>query len=230
MHLALLLAPYCLLLYSLLLTLHGGIEMDRIVRPLWKGVAFALLFLVVASCAAIPRLTVTYGLPARTGEYTGKTVFLAVQDGRQSRETMGSGAREHFGAPVSLALAVRRGGEEGRALGVFDLPMLLEEAFKRRVEQAGLQVSSESRSADAEISILLKDFFLDLLGRKWRFVMAYEARLVRDGKVLSTQTISGNGERLKLYGHKQADEVVTEVFTDTLNQFDPQRLLRQAGF
>jgi len=70
---------------------------------------------------------------------------------------------------------------------------------------------------------------LDLVDRKWLFAMSFEARLIKEGRVLSSQTISGNAERLKIYGYGQADEVVTEVFTDTLNQFNPDRLLRLAG-
>jgi hypothetical protein len=204
--------------------------MDRIMRALFKRGAVVFLLLGIIACAAIPRLNVTYGLPSKAGEYSGTPVFLTVQDNQPTREILGSGARKDFGgAPVSLALAVRRGAEEAHGVGVFDLPMLLREGFKRRIEHAGLEVSPERRAGVAEISILLKDFFLDLVDRKWRFVMAYEARLVKDGKVLSSQTINGNAERLKIYGHKQADEVVAEVFTDTLNQFDPNRLLRRAG-
>ena len=39
----------------------------------------------------------------------------------------------------------------------------------------------------------------------WYIFINFNTRLVKDGKVLSSQTISGNGERLKVYGHKQAD-------------------------
>jgi hypothetical protein len=184
----------------------------------------------IMSCAAIPRLNVTYRLPTTPGKVQPTPVHLSVQDERQSDELMGRGARKDFGGiPVSMALNVKRGEEEVHGVGVFELPMLLKEGFARRIEQAGFDVSSERRSGQAEISILLKEFFLDLVDRKWRFAMAYEARLVKDGKVLSSQTISGSAERLKIFGHKQADEVVAEVFTDTLNQFNPGRLLQLAG-
>lgn len=204
--------------------------MDWTKGALLKKGAVLFLLLGIISCAAIPRLNVTYRIPQKAVQYKGTPVFLTIEDVLKGREIMGSGARKDFeGAAVSIALAVKRGDEEEHGVGVFELPMLLREGFKRRIEQAGLEVSSERRAGIAEISILLKDFFLDLAERKWRFAMSYEARLVKDGKVLASQTISGNGERLKIYGHKQADEVVTEVFSDTLNQFDPERLLRQAG-
>ncbi len=203
--------------------------MERIMETSFEKLAVLLLVLGIISCAAIPRLTITYGLPAKAGGYKGTPVFLTVQDQQQNREILGMGARRDFeGAPVSLAFAVKKGDEESQGIGVFELPMLLREAFKRRIEQAGFEVSSE-RGAYPEISVLLKDFFLDLVDRKWRFSMAYEARLIKDGKVLASQTINGNGERLKVYGYKQADEVITDVFTDTLNQFNPERLLRQGG-
>jgi hypothetical protein len=203
--------------------------MDRIMGALFKRGAVLFLLLGIISCATIPRLTVTYRLPP-AGQYRGTPVFLTIEEQQPGREILGMGARKDFGgSPVSLALAVKRGDEEGMGVGVFELPMLLREGLERRIKQAGLEVSSEKRPGVPEISILLKDFFLDLVDRKWRFAMAYEARLIKDGRILATQTISGNAERLKLYGYKQADEVVTEVFTDTLNQFDPGRLLRQGG-
>ncbi len=194
-----------------------------------RGVVLCIVFGLVG-CAAIPRLNVTYRLPPTTGQPRSMPVYLTIEDERKSEEIMGSGARKDFGGtPVSIALNVKSGEEEGHGVGLFELPMLLREGFARRIKQAGFDLSSERRSGDAEISIALKDFFLDLIDRKWRFAMGYEARLIKDGKVISSQTISGNGERLKIYGHKQADEVVAEVFTDTLNQFDPDRLLRKAG-
>lgn len=205
--------------------------MDLKMRPLCRRGAVLLMIFGLVGCAeALPRLNVTYRLPSTTGQARPTTVYLTVQDERRSQQIMGIGAREDFkGLPVSISLVVKRGEEEGHGVGLFELPMLLREGFLRRIEQAGLDVTSERISGQPEISIVLREFLLDLVDRKWRFAMGYEARLVKDGKVLSSQTISGNGERLKVYGHKQADQVVTEVFTDTLNQFNPGRLLQQAG-
>ena len=59
--------------------------------------------------------------------------------------------------------------------------------------------------------------------------MAYEARLIQDGDLLAKQMISAEGERLKLIGQTQADELLSEIFTDTLNKLNLDQLFRQAG-
>ncbi|RJR44275.1 MAG: hypothetical protein C4576_13140 [Desulfobacteraceae bacterium] len=194
-----------------------------------RGAVF-LLAMGLMGCAAIPRLNVTYKLPPTTGQTSSEPVYLTIHDERSYEEIMGVGARKDFGeTPVSISLAVKTGEGEGHGVGVFEMPMLLKEGFSRRIQRAGLDLSQERRSGQPEIAIVVRQFLLDLVDRKWRFVMDYEARLIKEGKMLASQSVSGNGERLKLYGHKQADEVVTEVFTDTLNQFDPIRLFHLAG-
>lgn len=204
--------------------------MDWNMGALCRRGTVVLLVIGFIGCAAIPRLNVTYKLPPSAGTTRSTPVYLTIQDERRSAEIMGVGARQDFGGTVdSISLAVKTTEGEGQGLGVFELPMLLKEGFSRRIERAGLDVSQERRSGQPEIAVVLKEFLLDLVDRKWRFVMAYEARLIKEGKVFASQSISGNGERLKLYGHKQADEIVTEVFTDTMNQFNPNRLFQQAG-
>jgi hypothetical protein len=192
--------------------------------------AVLLLSSGILSCSSIPRLNVSYELPPGSAQRVGTPVFLSVQDDRANKETFGMGARREFGAPeASISLTLRSGDGEGQSLGIIDIPMLLKEAFQRRIAKAGLDVLPEKRSRDPEITILLKTFSLDLVDRKWLFDMSYEAQLSKEGRVVSTQTITGKGERMKIYGYKQADDVVTEVFTDELNQFDAAKLLRQGG-
>lgn len=192
--------------------------------------AVLLLSSGILSCTSIPRLNVSYQLPSSSAQRVGPPVFLSVQDKRANQETFGMGARREFGGPeASITLTTRSGEGEGQNFGIVDIPLLLRETFQRRLEKAGLDVLPEKRSRDLEITILLRTFSLDLVGRKWLFEMSYEAQLSKDGRVVSTQTISGKGERMKIYGYKQADDVVTEVFTDTLNQFDAARLLKQGG-
>ncbi len=59
--------------------------------------------------------------------------------------------------------------------------------------------------------------------------MDYEAKLVKDRKELAKQMISGQGERLKLVGRRQADIILGEIFTDLVNKANMSRLFRQAG-
>lgn len=192
------------------------------------GAALLTSFGILA-CAALPRLDLNYRLPAKTQEL-GRAACLSVEDDRSSRESFGPGARREFGGPdASISLTISRGGGEGQTLGIYEVPALMREAFGRRLQQAGVRVLPDRRPGELEISFQLKTFHLDLVDRKWLFEMGYDARLLREGKVLTTQSIHGKGERLRIFGTKQAEDLLTEVFTDALNQFDAARLFRQAG-
>jgi len=172
---------------------------------------------------------VTYRLPGKTTEADSKAVFFTAVDERPTKDVMGSGAQREFGETQSvLSFAVAEGGGKGVEVGIFEVPVLVKEAFRRRLEQAGILILPDRGPGQIELCVAVRDFFLDLAERKWLFRMSYEARLLKDGKVLATQTISGNGERMKIFGKDQADEVVSEVFTDTLNQLNVGRLLDQA--
>lgn len=196
-------------------------------RPCRLGILLLLLFL--ASCATLPYLNLTYRLPSGKSEMTGRHVSLAVEDERRARPIMGAGALEEFGSSETVSFAIAEGGGPVSRMGIYDYPQLIKEAFRKRLEHAGITVVSGGEPAEAEISIAIREFFLDLVNRKWLFRMGYEARLVKDGRILATQNISGEGERLKLLGRDQAEEIVGEIFTDTLNQLNPRRLLVQAG-
>ena len=194
--------------------------------------ALWILFLLalMASCASIPYLTVDYRLPPQTDELKGKKVFLAFEDARAGKDIIGDGARKaftNFSGNISFSLA--RGNEPGFRMGVYDLPSLFMEAFKKRLETLGLKVLSERERGQVEVVIVLKEFLLDLIGRSWKITLDYEARLVRDKRVVAKQMISGSAERLKLVGRKQADVVVSEIFTDVMNKLDVGRLFEQAG-
>jgi hypothetical protein len=77
--------------------------------------------------------------------------------------------------------------------------------------------------------IVLKEMVLDLFNRKWMVSIGYEAQLVKHGKAISKQMINGQAERLKVIGRKQADMVLTELFTDVVNRLDVPRLFQKAG-
>ncbi|MEW6666595.1 MAG: hypothetical protein AB1512_15420 [Thermodesulfobacteriota bacterium] len=197
-------------------------------RSCWAGMLFLLLFLLV-SCSSLPYLNLTYRLPTGKSETSGRRIALGIEDERRARAILGAGAMEEFGSTETFSFALAEGRGAASSLGIYDYPQLVKEAFKRRLEHAGIGIVSGGERAEAEISIGIREFFLDLVNRKWHFRMAYEARLIKNGRILATQNISGEGERMKIFGRDQAEELVGEIFTDTLNQLNPRRLLDQAG-
>ena len=203
----------------------------KIINQARKHFLFILSVLVVmVSCATIPYLTVNYRIPPRSGELKGKRVYLGFEDIRKVKTIFGKGAQkefENFSGNFSFSLA--RGDEPGFKIGVFDLPSLFQEVFKRRLENLAVEVIPERKKDQIEVVIVLKKFLLDLIGRNWVVTMDYEARLVKDERVAAKQMISGQAERVKLVGRKQADTVLGEIFTDMVNRVDVGRLFLQAN-
>jgi len=196
-----------------------------------KILSFLLLTGIIFACSPLPHLNVTYRLPFKTDELKGKTVYLDFQDDRDVEDIIGGGAKKEFaGFSGNISYSLARGNEEGFKIGVFEIPALFKEVFKKRLEYLGITVTPEKRKEQVALVIVLKELVLDLFKRKWMVKMGYEARLVIDGEALSIQTISGQAERLKVVGTKQADIVLTELFTDLVNRLDIPRLFQKGGF
>jgi hypothetical protein len=181
----------------------------------------------MVSCATIPTLKVTYLLPTISDDLKGEKVFIVFRDNREIKDIMGEGAKEkfrHFAGNVYLSLAGEE--DEGEPLGLFDLRSMFKEIFKRRLENLGMRVLQEKETGQLELLIILREFNLDLVKKRWVARMSYEARLESSGKILSGQTISGEAERLRIVGNTQADTVVSDLFTELVNKLDIEKLFR----
>jgi hypothetical protein len=58
--------------------------------------------------------------------------------------------------------------------------------------------------------------------------MAYEAKLQPGDTVRASQTVAGEAERAKILGVKQADQVMSELFTDMVNRLDLKGLIQKS--
>ena len=197
-------------------------------RRCFIGMLFVLM--AVTSCTTIPELKVTYQLPMRSEVLKGKKVFVGFEDARRSKDLIGKGAQKqykNFSGNITLFFA--RGDEEGFKIGVYHVPALFKEVFKERLEHLGAEVVSERKESELEMMIVLKDLLLDLVDRDWIVTMDYEARLMKQGELLASRTISGQAERLKVLGRRDADKVMGEIFSDAVNRLDVPRLFQEAG-
>lgn len=197
------------------------------INQAWRAaLCTAGLFFFVAACSPIPRLQATYRLPPAQNALTGKQAFVSVEDLRKDKRTLGESAALRFedsGAVISLAVA--KGAGPGMIKGIYQPPALLREALESRMKHEGVQVVPE-REASTGLSVLLQSFFLDRAARKWKVAISYEARLLREGQVLSSQIVSGEAERLDVLGTEQADIVLSELLTDVVNKLDLSKLFR----
>lgn len=193
--------------------------------------SFLLFALLAVSCSSLLHLNVNYRLPQVSNDLLqGKKVFLSFADQRDSRELIGPGARDVFkNVSQNVSLSLARGNDRGFKLGLYEVPALFMEVFKRRLQHEGMTVVGSNGEADVEIRINLNEFFLNLVDRKWKATMVYEGVLVKGGHDLSRQRITASGERMKVIGQREADRVVGDLFTDAVNQLDILRLFEQAG-
>jgi len=125
-----------------------------------------IMVTVLASCASIPELNVSYRLPPGSDELKGKKIFLAIEDKRATREILGEGAKKEFqGFSGNISFSLARNTNKGFKLGLYDLKSLFREAFKRRFENMGLTVVSKREESHVELVIAVNEFVLDLAGR-----------------------------------------------------------------
>ena len=204
--------------------------MKGINQAIAKSLPIILVCAFIISCASIPQLKVRYQLPPRSDRLKGRKVVLVVEDGRPKTVIVGNGAKEDFeNFPGTISLTIARQNESGLAIGLYDAPDLLKEGFRRKLENEGMELVSRQTLGEPELLIVLNEFLLDLVDRRWMVKMSYDARLLKEGKVLATRTVSGQAERFKLIGRDEAGRAVGEIFTDMINRLDVLDLFQSAG-
>ncbi len=194
-----------------------------------------LMITLLGSCASIPIIEVKYRIPLASNSLEGKGVFFRVEDARSDKDMIGPGARkdlEQWAGDFYLSLA--SGTKKGFRKGTYELPQLLEELFRKRLETVGVKVVEAPGGGHPELVVALNGFLLDLttvsvVEKKWAVTMEYEARLEKADGSMAKQTISGRHEKTKLIGLKQANEMLGDFFTDAVNRLDLERLFEQAG-
>jgi hypothetical protein len=193
------------------------------------GVAISLLAaLLVAACATSNVLSVNYLLPARSNEIPGRSVAIAFEDARKDGAFLSPSARQELeGFTNVYALTVSKPGRSGELKGAYALGPLFTEILRYRLEDAGVKVLPPG--AGAQLTLVLKEFRMDYGDRKWSASVAYDARLMKNETLLSQQTVNGSAERVVLMKKTDAEKVIGELVSDTVNQMDLAALFKQAG-
>ncbi|MCP3955716.1 MAG: hypothetical protein GY697_26400, partial [Desulfobacterales bacterium] len=101
---------------------------------------------------------------------------------------------------------------------------LFKEALKQRLETEGVTVLAQATAAQPSVEIQIKEFVLDREGKNWKATLAYKAITSKAGRVLTNQTVSGDAERLKIMGTRDAEKLLGEIFSDMVNRLDPAKL------
>jgi hypothetical protein len=186
---------------------------------------------LAAACASTSVLSVNYQLPARPAASLERALRIGFEDGRPNKDFLTPSALSELKAFSNVfALTVSDPLRGSDLKGAYDLEALFMEILRTRLEAAGVRVAPADAAADAELKFVLKEFRLDYGDRKWTTTAGYDAQLVKDGRLLSRQEVSGSAERLRVMGKSDAEKVVGELVSDTVNRLDLPLLFKQAGW
>ena len=185
---------------------------------------FPLSLCFFVACATLASLNITYKIIPKSNILEGKEVYYRFIDKRIDKDIIGNGAKKlykDFSGDINYTLT--RGGKDKFLVRIYDVDSLFESTFAIYLKNMGLKLLHEPKAGVPELAIKLYDFVLNLSGRKWTAKITYEAEFIQDGNVV-VKKFKGEGEKFRVSGLTQAHQVMSETFTDTVNQFDVKRL------
>jgi hypothetical protein len=181
------------------------------------------------SCAKSSYINVDYRLPLAAETLAGRTVFVETLDLRSDPETFNNRAKEKFEHFTGLfALALETPDNQQKIVGAYPVPMLFETALKQRLKNLGVGLAAEPSTGLPVLQIKLNQFRINLVGQKWQADINYEASLAQDTRRVAREVVSGSAERMKVMGTKDAEKMISEIFTDMINRLNIERLFQQA--
>ena len=188
-----------------------------------------ILAFLAGACTSKPFLKVQYQLPSPSSTLEVKQVSLTVSDMRIKEtlvtETARKSLRDFKGG---FSLVVLREDGSGDLRGAYDLVSLFSEVFQQRLKNEGIQATTVADSTLPELKIEITEFQIDYVDRKWIVGMNYKASLLDNGKLLSKESVSGQAERLKVMGKKDAEKILSELLTDVVNKLNLVGLFQHA--
>ena len=197
-------------------------------RALFAAAACILLILTGA-CSSKPFLVVNYQLPSPTDTLADKEVSQAIIDMRQTKAFLTESAKKSLREfDETFSLVVLKEDGSGNLLGIYEVEALIAEIFKQRLINLGLQVSAPTGQTEYELKINLKEFKLDLAGRKWIINMGFQAHLLKNGRLRARESVNGSAERIKVMAKSDAEKLLGELLTDMVNKLDLVKLFQQA--
>jgi hypothetical protein len=191
--------------------------------------AALILLLLTGACSSKQFLIVHYQLPTPSDTLAGEEVRPTVSDLRENKAFLSENAKKslkQFNETYSL-VAIKEDGS-GNLLGIYEVDALISELFKQKLNNLGVRVPALTNTSEYELEIKLKDFKLNLARSKWIMEMSYQASLLKDGRLLAMESVSGSAERLKVMGKSDAEKLLGELMSDMVNKLDLAKLFQQA--
>ena len=198
------------------------------INPRIRIVSIILVVGVLSSfCASKNFLTVNYQLPTESVDLPDNRVALRVKDIREDTRIVTQSAKKALkNFTGHFALIVAQKNQKDTLVGAFSLNSMVREIFYQRLKNAGVQVVTEEDLGVPIVEIVLKEFKLDLVNRKWVITMSYQANLIKENRVVGGETITGSAERLRVISGKNAELIIGELVSDVVNRLNLNEFLK----
>lgn len=198
------------------------------ITPRIRTITIILAVGILSSfCASKNYLTVNYKLPIESVGPQGTRVALRVKDIREDPNIVTPSAKKALkNFTGNFALIVVQKNKEDRLVGAFSLSSMIKEIFYQRLKNAGVQVAAEEESGVPVLEIVLKEFKLDLVDRKWVITMNYQANLIKEDQFVAGEKISGSAERLRVVSGKNAERIIGDLVSDVVNRLNLKEFLQ----
>lgn len=183
-----------------------------------------LLFGSLLGCATLPSLDVTYKALPQSDMLQGRGIYVKFIDNRLNKDIIGKGAKRLYkDFPGNVTLVVSKGKTERYNAGIYETAALFKYALALHLNNMGLKLLPGPQAGAPHLVIRINDFVLDLSGRQWIAKVAYDAEFHKDGSVV-VRKFKGEGEKYRVEGLTQAHQVMSQTFTETINQLDVKSL------
>jgi hypothetical protein len=203
--------------------------MKSIVSLSVKIVVIGLLCMFIGACAKPYHLYVKYDLPPKSIALEGKKVALKIVDERDSEVIFTEKAQKEFDMWDGTFALYHTDKKPKGDVQTYDLPALFKEVMQKRLEAMGVQVVDGGIEAAPLFEVMLKKFLLDLKDRTWVSDINYHIKLTKDNKKVGREKVSGQAERTKVMGKGAGEKLIGEIFSDSVNRLDIEKLFKNAG-
>ena len=187
-------------------------------------IASAAVMLI--ACSQKPVFQVNYALPQAPAAFPDKMVYVGTSDGRSTTQFLSPAAAKEIKDFSGLfSLVVLKGENIGDLVGAYEIVPLMGALCAQRLNASSIKVAQNPAASLTRLEMVLKSFQLDYVKRKWIASMSYEAiASIPDGSI-RRQTVQGSAERLKVWGNKEAEALVSDLASDMINKMELERLL-----
>lgn len=195
------------------------------------GMALCTIFFFwgIIACAPKPVLNIHYDVPASIKKMDGVKVSIVFIDQRSDIPFLDKGAKEQLNDFTGKFALLTDPDNKTEAGNFLDVSELFQKTLNKRLEAMGATISGNPDEADVTLTLIVKTFTLNFIDGSWKTRIAYEAKLLTGDDIRVREEISGSAERVKIIGTSDADKVLSELYTDVINQLNLENMFEKAG-